>query len=44
MDLRFATIVYGDDGRKTMERLWQETVEEFDFVDVEKVLATMRDV
>ncbi|KAF3766447.1 NAD(P)-binding protein [Cryphonectria parasitica EP155] len=38
----FATMLYGPEGEEIRERLWQETVDEFKFANVEEILSIMK--
>lgn len=42
ISISFATMVYGDEGKDTRERLWQETLDEFKSVNVQDILDNMK--
>lgn len=39
---RFAPLLYTAEGEEIIERLWQETLDEFAFADVRDVLQSMK--
>jgi hypothetical protein len=39
---RFPKMMYTAEGRASMERLWQETMTEFEFAGVKQILDSMR--
>lgn len=42
MKNRFATMLYRPEGKEIMECLWRETVDEFQFANVDGILAAMK--
>ena len=41
MIFRFAAFVYTPAGKQATERLWQETIDEFKFVNVQDILESV---
>ncbi len=39
---RFHAFMYTEEGNKFMDRLWNETIEEFDFPEVHEVLKSLQ--
>jgi hypothetical protein len=40
--VRFPSLMYTAHGKDTIERLWQETLNEFDFVGIRGILEAMK--